>query len=203
MTCGIYCYKDTKNNDEVVYVGKDSSIDKNTRHKRHHFPSRYDDQVINRILQNNPNRYTYHILKQGDFDDKLLNALEIIYTRRYKPKYSFTIGGDGSRGYKHSPESKKKISDALMGHEVSPETREKLRNHNLGKNHSKETREKLSKYRKGENNPSYRHDIPNGERLFKENRNGITYKKLCVKYNCSENLIIRRIREYKEEIGLL
>ena len=115
MVVGIYCYKDTQKNNEVVYVGKDSNISKNERHKAHHNPSKYDDQVINRVLQNNPNRYTYHILKKGDFDENLLNALEIIYTHRYHPKFSFTIGGDGSRGYKHSPESKAKISKELSG----------------------------------------------------------------------------------------
>ena len=109
MTCGIYCYKDTQNDNEVIYVGKDSSIDTNTRHKKHNYPSRYNQQVINRVLQNNPDRYTYHVLKEGDFDEKLLSALEILYVHRYSPKFNFTIGGDGMRGYKHSEESKRKI----------------------------------------------------------------------------------------------
>lgn len=203
MTVGIYCYKDSLNDDEIVYVGKDSSIDLNTRHKRHHYPSRYDDQVINRVLQSNPDRYSYHILKQGEWDEKLLNVIEILYVHRYSPKFNYTIGGDGIKGYKHSDESKQKISNSLKGHIVSEETREKLRKHNLGKKHSMETLEKMSNLTKGNKNPSYRHDVPIGEELFKENRNGVTYKQLCKKYDCSECLIISRIRKYKEESGLL
>lgn len=202
MTVGIYCYKDTQNDNKVVYVGKDSRIDENIRHKRHMFPSRYNDQVINRILQNNRDRYTYHVLKQGDFGKNLLNALEILYIRRYSPQFNFTIGGDGANGYKHSEESKQRISNALMSHEVSEETREKLRKHNLGKKKSEETLKKMSKLMKGEKNPSYRHDVPSGEELFVENRNGTTYKNLCKKYECSECLIIGRIRKYKDEVGL-
>ena len=37
----------------IVYVGKDSHIDKNYRHKAHMEPNRYDDQPFNKILQNN------------------------------------------------------------------------------------------------------------------------------------------------------
>lgn len=203
MVVGIYCYKDSQRGNEVVYVGKDSQIDESIRHKRHNFPSRYNDQQINRVLQNNPDRFTYHVLKQGDFDEKLLNALEIIYIRRYTPRFNYTIGGEGMNGYKHSIDSRKKISKALMGHEVSEETREKLRQFNLGKTLSEETIKKMSESRMGEKNSSYRHDVPSGEDLFVENRNGITYKELCKKYDCSECLIINRIRKYKDEVGLL
>ena len=58
MTKGIYCYID-KTNNEVVYVGKDSNIDKNKRRNAHKQPKRYNDQQINRIIQNNPLRYQY------------------------------------------------------------------------------------------------------------------------------------------------
>lgn len=44
-----------------------------------------------------------------------MNALEIIYTVRYNPKFSFTIGGDGARGYKHSDEAKQKIAKSKIG----------------------------------------------------------------------------------------
>ena len=32
---GIYCYTDTLNNDEIVYIGKDSQITRNNRHYNH------------------------------------------------------------------------------------------------------------------------------------------------------------------------
>lgn len=133
MSKGIYCYKDTKDNNRIVYVGKDSKIHINKRHKEHLHPSRYDKQPFNRILQNNPDRYTYHVLKEGDIDKNLLSALEIIYTRRYNPKFSFTVGGDGSTGFRHSEETKRKMSEAHKGE----------KNHFYGKHHTEESKQKM------------------------------------------------------------
>ena len=123
MSNGIYCYKDSFKNNKIVYIGKDSHINKNRRHIQHNQPSKYNAQPFNRILQKNPKRYEYSILKQGDFDDKLLKVLEILYIRRYKPKFNYTIGGDGSTGFKHSEESKIKISSAKKGESFSTETK--------------------------------------------------------------------------------
>ena len=134
MISGIYCYKDSLNNDEIVYVGKDSYIETNTRHYNHHCPSRYDKQVINRVLQNNPNRYKYSVLKKGEFDESLLSALEVIYVQRYSPKFNFTKGGDGCLGYKHTPETREKIRKSKLGEN----------NPLYGKSPSKETRKKSS-----------------------------------------------------------
>lgn len=53
MSKGIYGYFDTKNK-EVVYIGKDSNINKNVRKYAHMKPSQYDRQPINMIVQNNP-----------------------------------------------------------------------------------------------------------------------------------------------------
>ena len=63
---------------------------------------------------------------------------------------------------KHSPETRKKMSEALMGDKNpfygkshSPETRKKISESHMGKNHSPETRRKLSEVRMGENNSFY------------------------------------------------
>ena len=61
---GIYCYIDLKDG-SIVYIGKDSHIEKNLRHKQHHFHSLYNAQPLNSILQNNPGRYSYQILKEN------------------------------------------------------------------------------------------------------------------------------------------
>ena len=142
MSVGIYCYRDSLNDNSVVYVGKDSYIHKNTRHKDHMSPSNYDAQQINRVLQNNPDRYKYEVLKSWESDEyhpNLLNALEIIYIRRYRPKFCYTIGGDGSIGYKHSHEAKLKISEAGMG-----------------RHHTEETKRKISESLKGEKSPLWK-----------------------------------------------
>lgn len=106
---GIYCYEDLNTN-QIVYIGKDSYIDTNKRKYAHSSPSMYSAQLFNKILQNSPKRYKYKILKQGNFSQNLLNALEILYIKRYSPRFNFTKGGDGKFGFKPSKDTIKKIS---------------------------------------------------------------------------------------------
>ena len=141
---GIYCYEEIKTG-EIVYIGKDSTIDKNTRCRQHFQKCRYSHQPINRVLQNNRGKYQYRILKQGDFSQELLNVLEILYIRRYSPKFNYTIGGEFTAKKRLSLEHRKKISQANKG-----------KNHHMyGKCHTDETKEKISLALKGnQNNPS-------------------------------------------------
>ena len=53
MTSGIYAYWDNVNG-YYAYVGKDSNIDRNIRHKQHLQLCRYDVQPFNKVIQNNP-----------------------------------------------------------------------------------------------------------------------------------------------------
>ena len=159
MTRGIYCYLD-KENDKIVYVGKDSNIDKNKRHRGHLVPSNYNAQPINRILQNSPDRYIYQVLWGiGDCTDSHLNQMEIFYIKKYNPRFNFTEGGDGISGFKHSEETRKKISENnaryWQGKTLSEKTRKKMSESRKGKKLSEETRKKMSESRKGENNPMY------------------------------------------------
>lgn len=99
---GIYQYRDLKTN-EIVYIGKDSNIDKHyNRHSTHKSPAHYNDQPFNRALQNNLERYAYEIIYAGDFSSALLNVLEINTISEFKlshngerPKFNYTDGGDG------------------------------------------------------------------------------------------------------------
>ena len=147
---GIYGYLDLKTN-EIVYIGKDSHIDNDKRHKAHLSKSRYNDQPINRILQNNPKRYKYARIIVGDFDNIMLNGLEIQYIEACNPKFNFTLGGDGMVGYVPSKETREKLSKANKG-KKRPELSKRMigeNNHFYGKTHSLESREKMSKARKG------------------------------------------------------
>lgn len=149
MTVGIYCYKDLQDNDSIVYIGKDAYIHRDKRHKDHHKPSLYDAQQINRVLQNNPDRYSYEVLKEWNAEEhhpKTASLLERLYIRRYDPKFNFTKGGDGLCGFKHSEETKKKISEHHKQlYAVTP-------HHMNGKHHSEETKLKMSIAHKGEKN---------------------------------------------------
>ena len=146
MICGIYCYKDLLNNESVVYIGKDSNIATLSRHKNHYKPSRYNEQQINRVLQNNPDRYKYETIYEGEFDEWLLNTLEVNTIAEFKlshdgkrPKFNFTDGGEGMRGFHPSKDSRRKMSESHKGE----------KHHLYKKHHSEETRKKISESLKG------------------------------------------------------
>lgn len=145
---GIYCYIDKKDN-KIVYIGKDSHIERNKRHKTHMNPSRYDKQPFNRILQNNPNRYTYQVLVWNVKDQETLNALEIQNIRQLKPKFNYTDGGDGSTGYQWTDEQKMRVSNSLKGRPKSKKHRENISKGRKGMKLSKTHCDNMSKSRKG------------------------------------------------------
>lgn len=167
---GIYQYKDLKTG-LIVYVGKDSHIDKNTRHKNHFSPSYYDKQVINRVLQNNPDRYEYSVLYSSDdvLDDDL-NMLEMSFIEGYNPKFNFTNGGEGLSGYKHTEKTKRKISES-----------------NKGKIKSDEHKQKISKALR-------RKDLDDDIFVKEYFDNGLTLKEIAEKYNCNPQTVSNRIK---------
>lgn len=118
MTKGTYCFIDKKNS-IPVYIGKDSNIGKNRRYNQHYYPSNYNQQQINRVLINNPDRYEYRVIcEYQNLTDDELNYLEIKEIMKHKflydekPKFNYTIGGDGTSGYTHTKETRQKISEA-------------------------------------------------------------------------------------------
>lgn len=162
---GIYAYFDRKDN-SVAYVGKDSNINKSRRNKEHHSPSQYYKQPFNRILQKNPNRYTYQVLVWNVKDQETLNALEIQNIRQLKPKFNYTDGGDGMYGYKASNETKKKMSQSHKGKTFSDESKKIMsdskkgeknpmfgkrgeKSPRFGRTHSEHTKQKIREFRKG------------------------------------------------------
>lgn len=146
---GIYQYTDLKT-DNIVYIGKDSNIDKNIRHYQHLAHSKYDEQPFNKVLQNNSNRYEYSILYcSDDVSEDDLNMLERIFIERYNPRFNFTKGGEGISGYKHSEETKRKISESHTGKTLSEETKKKISEIKKGKTLSEGTKNKISETLKG------------------------------------------------------
>lgn len=165
---GIYQYRDLETN-EIVYIGKDSYIDKNARRNDHMFPSKYDSQIFNKVLQNNPDRYQYEVIYVGDFDRDMLNILEINSIAEENPKFNFTKGGDGMLGHIPSDETRRKMSNSLLEHEVSKRTRDKISKARKGQHNSPSTEFKKgvhsspeTEFKKGminnngENNPCWK-----------------------------------------------
>ena len=155
MTKGIYSYYDSKKG-KIVYIGRDSNIHKNARHKAHMSKSRRNDQPFHSILQDNTDRYYYDVIIEGEFDNDMLNALERYYINIYntfEDGFNFTCGGENN--YEFSEESKKKMSESHKGKVVSAETRDKISKY-------------MSNNRVGENNPRY------GKHNTKEHNNKIS-----------------------------
>lgn len=71
-------------------------------------------------------------------------------------------------GWKHSEESKKRISENRKGIPMPPEACEKIRRFRIGKKHSPETRIKLSEFQSGEKSFMY------GKKLSEETKNKIS-----------------------------
>lgn len=91
---GIYYYTDNETGN-VVYIGKDSHIDTDKRHKDHLSKSRYYSQPFNSVIQNNPERYQYKVYCHVSNIDEL-NQLEFDLINLYRPKFNFKHGGDGT-----------------------------------------------------------------------------------------------------------
>lgn len=154
MSKGIYYYTDLKDG-SIVYIGKDSNIHRNQRHKDHLKPSFYGRQVFNKVLQNNPDRYEYEVLCEADhYSDVYLNCLEKGLIKVFNPKFNMTAGGDSNPmkvpaiAKKHG-ESRRGENHPLYGTTISEETRKKMSESHKGFKHSEESRKKISEARKG------------------------------------------------------
>lgn len=219
---GIYYYLDNKKN-KIIYIGKDSNISNKRRHKEHLRPSAYNHQKINRVIQNNPQRYEYKVFIRGKISQRLLNAFEIVFIRMYNPQFNFTDGGEGALGYKHTQDSLEKMSGKnhhLYGKTLSDEYKQKISNTLKGRIITKQHAERISKAMRGHevsedarkkmrehhadvsgnNNPRFLEHLPSNKELYLEWRRGTPQKDLSIKYNCGLSTIQRRIRKYQNEI---
>ena len=155
MTSGIYAYWDNVNG-YYAYVGKDSNIDRNIRHKQHLQLCRYDVQPFNKVIQNNPDRYEYRVIMEGGYNDWQLNQMEKLCIKSFKTfKYdyparsvfNFTKGGEGSSGIVLSDKTIKKKSESQTGRKHTKESKQKMSESHTGKILTDEHKEKISRGR--------------------------------------------------------
>lgn len=142
--CGIYAIENLING--KVYIGQSVDIKKRFREHKYHFKT---NNHCNNYLQNAWNKYgeenfSFEIIEQCSEEE--LRPKEIFYIEEYRKiieVYNLTNGGDGTKGYNHTEESKKKMSEYHKG------KHEGENNNFYGKKHTKETKEKISKVCKG------------------------------------------------------
>ena len=182
---GIYGYYDTKNN-EIVYIGKDSHIDKDRRKRQHLQASNAKAQPFNRALRNNPQRYIYKRLYEcpPHLDNTDLNGLEMQYIEALNPKFNFTKGGDGVSGIKLSETHKQRIKENAsrywQGKSRSDETKRKISEKLKGRTPWNKGK-KMTHYpqKKGAESPFWK----DYARVIKRGKTGSGTPQYCLKYN--------------------
>lgn len=171
MTGGII-YKVTNLVNGKIYIGK--TLSRLGQRKNEHISgaktTKYTSALHLAINKYGADGFTWEIVDKCLFSDQL-GELEKYYIKKLNCKapigYNLTNGGEGVPGYKHSEETRRKMSESHKGKRVgeknpmfgkhpSPETIEKIRissagerNGFYGKRHSLELRKKWSIERKG------------------------------------------------------
>lgn len=156
---GIYQLRCTVNN--KIYIGQAQNIlqrfNDHRRNRNGHLIYR-DCYLYRAIKKYGWNKFEISVLEKID-DLDLLNEREIFWIEELNPEYNMRDGGDCARGWKHTEEAKRKMSETkskmylgennpFYGKSHSEEAKEKMRKAKLGKNLSKEHRDKIAKSNK-------------------------------------------------------
>ena len=165
MNNGFYVYFLEDLNGNIFYIGK------GCRHR---------ESSHRNLAKNNDRRPVYNKIRKlwsqgSDFKLKkvaihltnneainLEKKLISVYNRRCDGGclLNVSLGGEGSPGYKHNEESRKKLKDAWKrrkdnNYKVSEETREKIKKAGYGRKVTEETKQKLSKAISGDKHWNY------------------------------------------------
>ena len=141
-----YVYKITNQINNKSYIG--ISIHEPEKGRIRDHLSGHGNLIISRAVKKYGSEvFTYEILKSNIFPE-LLPDFEIAYIKKHKTivplGYNLTLGGEGTLGFKHSDESKQKMSESHKGRPAP----------NKGKKHSEEARRKMSEANKGRTPPN-------------------------------------------------
>jgi group I intron endonuclease len=195
------------------YVGITSlTIEK--RWKRHVKAALRDgkDTILYRAIKKyGPDKFRCEKLEEVDED--LVGTMEVKYISELNTffargcGYNMTKGGDGGcKGYIHTPETRKFLSELWKGRHHSEATKKKLSDQRRGKNNpnfgvtpTKETKIKMSRRTKGANNPRAKKFIvfyPDGRKEEINDRSGF-----CVENNLNYFSVCSSIRRNKPHKG--
>lgn len=175
MYCGII-YKYTNLINGKIYVGQTINEEKRKKYRISCVNSKRSNiQIVEKAIRKyGYENFKYDILEKHYYSSledmyNSLDILEIYYIDKYESYikgYNETKGGEGSKGYKHSQNTKnkigkahkgkiipewhrKRISEKNSGRKLTEEHIKQISIKNSGKHFSKEHRDKISKGRKG------------------------------------------------------
>jgi hypothetical protein len=155
-------YKVTNIKNNKVYVGKTiKSLEKRKiQHEKASIIKKDNAYFHNAIIKYGIENFKWEIIFECS-DKLILNVMETMkiivnHSHHTEGGYNLTWGGDGQSGYKHTEETRKKISNKLKGSNhpmygkhLSKEVKENHRKSAVGKHHTEETKKKMSSSKKG------------------------------------------------------
>lgn len=154
---GIYQLKNTVNG--KIYIGQAQNIlkrfNEHRRNRNGHLFYR-DCYLYRAIKKSGWSKFEISVLEKVD-DVSLLNDREIFWISELNPEYNMKDGGDCARGWHHTEEAKKKMSETkskqylgennpFYGKKHSEETKKKIAIATSKRKHSPETISKLKAY---------------------------------------------------------
>lgn len=161
---GIYCFENKVNGKK--YIGKSINLKKRILDHINSLRRNKDDCTYLQNAWNKHGEESFFVYIVDECDSGILLEYEKYYISEFKTKrpngYNLTDGGDGSHGFKHSEETKTKISGIrreyyknnphpAFGKNVNEETRERISKSLSGRKLSDEMKNKLSQSHSGEN----------------------------------------------------
>jgi group I intron endonuclease len=147
-------YQLTNNVNEKIYIGVTNNFEK--RMREHSYAS--NNCVISRAIRKYGwENFTARTLYTTDNKDQAYNEIEPKYILESKSNdptfgYNSTAGGEGSVGYKHSPETRERMRQRKLGRTLSSEHRKNISDSNRGQKRTEESRKKMSNAMKGNKN---------------------------------------------------
>lgn len=157
MEAGVYLISNNVNG--KCYVGSTIHLD---RRRLEHFSSLANNKHPNRHLQNAYNKYgvnafEFEILETILIDDNIKKTLlsrEQFWIDNLKPEYNILPVAGSSLGYRHTEETKKKISQSTTGVKKSEEHAKHIREGQSGRVLTEEHKAKLPEAAKHRKFPS-------------------------------------------------
>lgn len=177
MKSGIYCFQNRINGKK--YIGQAVDLDRRL-YEHSYYLKRGRDKAT--ALQRAVSKYgldsfDIFVLEYCDVDS--LNDKEIYYISLYYSNdkgfgYNLSAGGNsGMVGYKHSDETKRRISESKKGWIMGDEQKKFISQLHKGKTVSDETRKKMSEANTKENHPMWgKHHSPETIQKYKDSRGG-------------------------------
>lgn len=145
-----YCYKITNLANNKIYIGKAISVDE--RWRKHKVAAHRQDPNDYSYLHRAMNKYGFEnfiieIIDEYLNEEESLQAetqfIKLFNSNNRDIGYNLTEGGEGSSGFKHSLESRQKMSQTKMAINLSGDN-----NPFYGQHHTEESRFKMSEFQR-------------------------------------------------------